>query len=392
MQKKTIEDIPTLSGKTVFLTVDFNISLSDGRITNDTRIVEALPTIKYLLKNRAKVILASHLGRPSGVDLKLSLYPVARRVEKLLGKKVHLVSSFWKREALEEVSIVPKDKLVMLENIRFHKGEKENDPEFARHLAFMADYFVNDAFGVSHRVHASVVGISQFLPTYAGFLMAKEIKVLSEALEAPKRPFLLVIGGAKTPEKISVIEKLLDIADTVALGGAIANTFLAAWGFGMGRSMIDYEMIEMAKVVFWKTTRKHSALLLPLDLVISDKDRKSSPKVVGHREVPSHVSIYDIGPKTQAHYQTLIKEAKTVIWNGPMGLYEDKRFRKGTDSILESLVETSAFTIIGGGDTLSTIRKGQYLKKIDHVSTGGSAMLEFLEKGTLPGIEVLLDK
>lgn len=392
MRKKTVKDIKELKGKTVFLTVDFNISLVNGDVANDTRIVEALPTISYLTSAGAKVVLASHLGRPQGkYDKSLSLMPVARRLEKLTKKKVHLIDKFWEKSALDKVKASSSKNLILLENIRFHKGEEENNPEFSRHLATTSDYFVNDAFGTAHRVHASIVGITEFLPSFAGLLMDKEIRMLSQALENPKRPFLLIIGGAKTPEKIAVIEKLLDVADTVVLGGAIANTFLAAWGFGMGRSLVDYEMIEMSRVVFWKTTRKHSALILPLDVVISDGERKVKPKVVEYNEVPADVAIYDIGPKTIMQYKTLIQNAKTVIWNGPMGLYEDPRFVNGTDTILRYLAESAAFSIIGGGDTLTSIKAKKYIKKISHVSTGGSAMLEFLEKGTLPGIEVIQD-
>lgn len=390
MRKKTIKEIPNLSGKRVFLTVDFNISLENGHVANDTRIREAIPTIKYLLSKGAKLIIASHLGRPHGHDPNLTLKPVAERLTELVGKKVQLIDRYWEKAALTKISKVPKTDITMLENIRFVKEEELNDRNFAKHLASMADYFVNDAFGTAHRVHASIVGIAEFLPAYAGLLMDKEIRMLSEAIENPKRPFLLIIGGAKTPEKISVIEKLLDIADNVILGGAIANTFLAAWGFGTGRSMVDYEMVEMARVVFWKTTRKHSALLLPLDVVISDKDRKMKPKVVEYNKVPHHVAIFDIGPKTTKNYQELISEAKTIIWNGPMGLYEDPRFAKGTEAILKNVAEAKAFSIIGGGDTLTTIKE-EYIKKIDHISTGGGAMLVFLENGTLPGIEVLLN-
>lgn len=390
MKKKTIKDIPNLSGKKVFLTVDFNISTENGNVANDTRIVEAIPTIKYLLSHGAQIIIASHLGRPHSPDPNLTLKPVAKRLEELIAKKVTLIDRYWEKSALTKMSKVPRDNIIMLENIRFVKEEELNDRNFSKHLASMADYFVNDAFGTAHRVHASIVGIAEFLPAYAGILMDKEIRMLSESIEKPKRPFLLIIGGAKTPEKISVIERLLDIADNVILGGAIANTFLAAWGFGTGRSMVDYEMIEMARVVFWKTTRKHSALLLPLDVIMSDKDRKMRPKVADFSKVPHNMAIYDIGPKTIKNYQELIKEAKTIIWNGPLGLYEDPRFTKGTDIILKSISESKAFSIIGGGDTLTTI-KAEYLKKIDHISTGGGAMLVFLEKGTLPGIEVLLD-
>ena len=392
MKKKTVKDIPVLYGKRVFLTVDFNISLSDGKVANDTRIVETLPTIKYLLEKGSKVIIASHLGRPRGYDKKLSLLSVAKRLSFLINTKVNLIEKFWDKSALDQISSTPQNEISMLENIRFVPEEEENDRDFARHLASMADYFVNDAFGTSHRVHASIVGISEFLPSYAGLLMAKEIEMISEALERPKRPFLVIIGGAKTPEKIAVIEKILDIADTVILGGAIANTFLAAWGFGMGRSMVDYEMVEMARVVFWKTTRKHSALILPSDVVISDTDRKTKPKTVDYTDVPSEAIIYDIGTKTTAHYKELIREAKTIIWNGPLGLYEDPRFAKGTDFVLKCISENPFLTIAGGGDTLTSIKSKKYFKKISHVSTGGSAMLEFMEKGILPGIEVLKDK
>lgn len=333
--------------------------------------------------------MASHLGRPQGVDSALSLKPVAKRLAELINHKVILIDKFWEKKAIDKIGKAKNSQLVLLENIRFHPGEEENDREFARHLASMADFFVNDAFGTAHRVHASIVGIAEFLPAYAGLLMYKEVKMISGAVETPKRPFLLIIGGAKTPEKISVIERLLDIADTVALGGAIANTFLAAWGFGMGRSLVDYEMVEMARVVFWKTTRKHSALILPLDVVISDRDRKMRPKVVEYSKVPHNVAIYDIGPKTAKYYSELIKEAKTIIWNGPMGLYEDPRFTKGTDTLLKSIAQSGAYTIVGGGDTLTSIKQKRYLSKIVHVSSGGSAMLAFLERGTLPGIEVL---
>ncbi len=389
MRKKTIRDIKEISGQTVFLTVDFNISLKEGKVTNDTRIVEAIPTIKYLLGKKVKIVLASHLGRPKGIDPKFSLKPVAERVELLTGKKVNLIEKYWEKEAVDKVRNLPSDQLILLDNIRFHEGEKKNDPAFARHLASMADLFVNDAFGSSHRTHASIVGITEYLKGYAGLLMEKEINMISDALEKPKRPFLVIIGGAKTPEKISVIERILDIADTVALGGAIANTFLAAWGFGMGQSTVDYEMVEMARVVFWKTTRQHSALMLPLDVVISDNNRQTKPKTVDYNQVPPNVAIFDIGSKTQNHLKDLIKNAGTIIWNGPMGLYEDPRFAKGTDNLLEYISNCKATTIVGGGDTLTSIKTKSYLKKITHISTGGSAMLEFMKMGTLPGIEVL---
>lgn len=392
ISKKCIRDIPNLKSKRVFLTVDFNISLHNGVVANDTRIVEALPTIQYLHEKGARLILASHLGRPKGHDPAFSLKPVAQRLQSLTGIKVNLLDDVCSPKIYKSIETIPQKELILLENIRFCKGEKTNDPEFAAHLGGMADIFVNDAFGASHRIHASIVGISQHLPSYAGLLLDKEIRILSQALYRPKRPFVVFIGGAKTPEKIAVIENLLDKADTIALGGAIANTFLAAWGFGMGRSLVDYEMVEMARVVFWKAVRKHSAIMLPTDVVICDHERHEKPVEVSYKDIPSNVVIFDIGRKTRAFYAELIKSAGTIIWNGPMGLYEDIRFKKGTDELLKQIAGSKALSIVGGGDTLTSIKTKTYLEKISHVSTGGSAMLAFLEKGTLPGIEVLKNK
>src|SRR3989338_7442822 len=380
MKKKTIKDIPDLSRKRVFLTADFNISLDNGEVANDTRIRETLPTIDYLLGKKAKIIIASHLGRPKGkVDPHLSLAPVAERLSNLTKRKVHLIPEFWKEESLDLIKTIPDNEIVLLENIRFCIGEQENEREFSKHLSKMADLFVNDAFGASHRVHASTVGITQFLKGYAGLLLDKEVTMLSEALENPKRPMTVIIGGAKTPDKIHVIDNILDIADNVLLGGAIANTFLAAWGFGMGQSMVDYEMVEMARVGFWKATRKHSALMLPHDVIVSDPKRKKKPQIASYQEIPHHSAIFDIGPKALAHYIEQINNSKTIIWNGPMGLYEDPRFKKGTDALLQAMSEKEgALTIIGGGDTLTSIHSKKYADKISHISTGGGAMLEFM--------------
>lgn len=393
MKKKTIKDIPNLLGKRVFLTADFNISLDNGEIANDTRIRETLPTIEYLLSKNVKIIIASHLGRPKGkTDPCLSLNPVAKRLSNLTKRKVHLIADFEKNESLNAIKNIPGDQIVLLENIRFCIGEEENERKFSQHLSKMADFFVNDAFGASHRVHASTVGIAEFLKGYAGLLLDKEVSMLSEALGNPKRPMTVIIGGAKTPDKIRVIDTILDIADNVLLGGAIANTFLAAWGFGMGQSMVDYEMVEMARVVFWKATRKHSALMLPHDVIVSDPERMKKPSVSTYQNIPSNSAIFDIGPKALAHYIEQINNSNTIIWNGPMGLYEDPRFKKGTDALLKAMSERKgALTIIGGGDTLTSIHSKVYAEKISHISTGGGAMLEFMEKGTLPGIEVLED-
>ena len=390
MKKRMIKDINVL-GKRVLVRVDFNVTVGDGfRITDETRIVEALPTIRYLLGSQAKVILASHLGRPKGkVDARYSLKPVVKRLEEHLGRKVKLIDQFWQKTAKKEILALANGEIVMLENIRFHPGEEKNDRAFAKHLASFADYFVNDAFGTSHRAHASVVGIAEILPAYAGFLLEKEIDMISMALGKPKRPLVIVIGGAKTPEKIRVIDRLLDLADTILLGGAAANTFLRAWGFTTGTSLVDHEMIEMAKVVSWKASHKHCALLLPSDVVVSDAQRKKPPQVVSYDKITANAAIYDIGPNTIKKYVDVIASAGTVIWNGPMGFYEHKRFRTGTDAILESIVSTNALTIVGGGDTLASINRKDLLGHISHLSTGGGAMLEYLEKGTLPGIEII---
>lgn len=393
MQKKTIKDIPQLNKKTVFLRVDFNVSLNNGAVANETRIIEAIPTIRYLLNKGVKIILASHLGRPKGkVNPAYSMLPVVKKTQDLLQKPIHLIENYWEAHAKQKVLEAKEKGIVMLDNLRFVQGEEENSRKFAKHLASFADIYVNDAFGSTHRAHASIVGIPEFLPSYAGLLLDKEITMITKAIENPEKPLVAVIGGAKTPEKISVINKLLEIGDTVLLGGAIANTFLAAWGYGLGRSIVDHEMIEMARVIFWKTTRNHFALMLPQDVVISDKDRKAKPKIVSFDQVGSESMIYDIGPQTQKQYETVMQGAKTIIWNGPMGLFEDDRFAGGTIHILKTLSEcTNALTIVGGGDTLTSIKDRKYLKGISHVSTGGGAMLELLQYGTLPGIEVLKD-
>lgn len=389
MKKRTVKDLQNIKGKRVFLTADFNISYKKEIISTNTRILEVIPTIRYLLNKKCKIIIASHLDRPNGIDPKLSLKPVALQLRQLSGLKVNLIDNFWQKEALKKIARISSSELILLENIRFCPGETKNDPDFSQHLSKMADFYVNDAFGASHRVHSSIVGITQYLPAVSGLLMAKEINTLDHALKNPSKPLLVIIGGAKTPEKISVIDKLLDIADTICLGGAIANTFLASWGFGMGLSLVDYEMIEMSRLVFWKAAKKHCALILPQDVVIYDKNANHSPKVVDYNQVPNHVAIYDIGPKTNIYYSKLIKSAKTIIWNGPMGRFEQKQFSMGTDNVLKSIAQSHALSVVGGGDTLDSLKNQKYLKKISHLSTGGSAMLQYLKDGSLPGIDVL---
>ncbi len=390
MKKILIKDID-VNRKKVIVRVDFNVSMNAKlSITDDTRIVEALPTIRYLLGSHAKVTLISHLGRPNGkVDPRYSLKPVAKRLQELLGTNVSLIEKYWEKSAHQQVDALKNGDIAMLENIRFHKGEEENNRQFAKHLSGFGEIFVNDAFGTSHRAHASVVGIAEILPTYAGFLISKEIEMISMALKKPNRPFLVIIGGAKTPEKIRVIERLLDQADTIMLGGAIANTFLNAWGIDTGKSLVDHEMVEMAKVVFWKASHRHSALILPEDVVVSDTKRLAKPQILPYDKVSKNMSIYDIGPKTRKKYRDIIEAAGTVIWNGPMGLYEDNRFRRGTDEVIDAITKCKGLTLVGGGDTLASIDKTSLVKNVSHLSTGGGALLEFLEYGDLPGLEVI---
>lgn len=380
-----------VKGKRVLVRVDFNVSLSkDNAIINDKRIVEALPTIQYLVSHGATVILLSHLGRPNGqANSAFSLVHVSTRLSELLNQKVLFMKEYLDSQASKTIQSLKPGSVVLCENVRFHSGEEQNDPKFAKQLARLGEIFVNDAFGTAHRSHASTVGVTAFLPSYAGLLLSREVKTIGDAVTKPKRPLVVIIGGGKTPEKIQVIEKLLDIADTIYLGGAIANTFFATWGIGVGTSKVDYEMVEMARNVLWKATRVHARLLLPCDVVVSNSDRTSAPATLPYNKVPLGLGIYDIGPKAQAELQDIIKHASTVIWNGPMGLYEDERFSEGTKHTCAAVADCTGLSIVGGGDTISTILDESILERIGLISTGGSAMLEFIEKGTLPTIEAL---
>lgn len=377
----SIKDI-SVEGKRVIVRVDFNVSLGpDNTIANDQRIRESIPTIEYLVKKGATVALLSHLGRPDGkVKSVLSLEPVAKRLEVLLKQRVRFSKDFFQASA---------GSITLYENIRFYPGEERNDKKFAKKLASLGDIFVNDAFGTAHRTHASTIGITSYLPSYTGLLLSREVTTIGKAVEDPKRPLVVIIGGGKTPEKIRVIEKLLDVADTIYLGGAVANTFFATWGIGVGVSKVDHEMIEMARNVLWKATRVPAKLLLPNDVTVSNSDRTSQPVSFPYNKVPMGLGIFDIGPIARAELGEIIKSAKTIIWNGPMGLYEDERFAIGTRFTCEAIATSNAMSIVGGGDTISTIKDESVLKDIDLISTGGSAMLEFIEKGTLPVIEAL---
>lgn len=384
-------DKMSVAGKRVLMRVDFNVSVTgDSKIANDNRIREAIPTIQHLVRQKATVILLSHLGRPKGwSDPALSLACVAKRLEELLNHDVLFVDNYLEPDAAEAMKKLTPGSVVLCENVRFHAGEELNDPEFARKLALLGDLFVNDAFGTAHRAHASTVGVTAYLPSYAGFLLEREIQMIDQAVKHPKRPLVVIIGGGKTPEKIRVIEKLLEVANTIYLGGAIANTFFATWGIGVGVSRVDHEMIEMARNVLWKATRVHAQLLLPPDVVVSNTEKTTHPMVLPFDKVPMGLGIYDIGPAAVKELDGIIKQAKTVIWNGPMGLYEDERFAKGTIATAKSIVASNAMSIVGGGDTITTIEDAQMLKNIGLLSTGGAAMLEFIEKGTLPTLEAL---
>lgn len=390
MEIPKIQDIQ-VTGKRVIVRVDFNVSLtSDNEIANDKRIRESLPTIEYLISHGAIVILLSHLGRPKGeADPSLSLSGVSKRLSKLLHKDVFFIDSYLEDEAVSDIRALPSGSVVLCENIRFQKGEELNDPVFAKKLSRLGDVFVNDAFGAAHRTHASTVGITAHLPSYAGLLFSREIEMISQAVKNPDRPLVVIIGGGKTPEKIRVIDKLLEVADTIYLGGAIANTFFATWGIGVGVSKVDYEMIEMARSVLWKATRVPSRLLLPSDVVVSNIERTTKPMVFPYDKVPMGMGIYDIGPVARTELRTIIQNAKTIIWNGPLGLYEDIRFSTGTRQTCEDIAATDSLSIVGGGDTISTITDPTVLSNISLISTGGGAMLEFIEKGTLPTIETL---
>lgn len=390
MKLRTIKEA-NVTNKRVLVRVDYNVSLDEkNNVTDDTRITQTLPTIKFLVNRKAKVIIASHLGRPGGKsNPKYSLKSVADILGGYLGQKITLFDSFWEQSVLDKIKKVNPGQVVMLENIRFHPGETANDQQFARRLGSLADVFVNDAFGTAHRVHASVVGVTNFLPAYAGLLLDQEISLITSTLNSSTGQLAIVIGGAKTPEKIRVIDSLLNRADSILLGGAVANTFLSMWGIPTGCSLVDYEMIEMARQVIWEATQTNSSLLLPEDVVVSNKQRTRQPKILNYQEVPGHLAIFDIGPKTIKSYKRKITASDRVIWNGPMGLFEDERFARGTEEILQALCKHKGTTIIGGGDTLTAIKDKTVLDKITHISTGGGALLEFLEKETIPGVEIV---
>ncbi|KYO68657.1 phosphoglycerate kinase [Thermovenabulum gondwanense] len=394
MNKKTVKDFD-LKGKRVFVRVDFNVPLDEnGNITDDTRIRAALPTINYLVENQAKVILASHLGRPKGkFNLKYSLSPVVMRLSQLLNKEVIFAEDCIGEKVENLVSNMNPGDVLLLENLRFYPQEEENDRDFAKKLADLAEIYINDAFGTAHRAHASTAGIAEFLPSGAGFLMQKEIEIMGKALENPERPFVAVLGGAKVSDKIGVITNLLNKVDSLLIGGGMAFTFLKALGYEIGRSLLEEDKIELAGSIIKEAKEKGVKLELPEDVVVAEEIKEGTDyKTVSVGEIPSNLIGVDIGEKTREKFAQIIKKAKLVVWNGPMGVFEIKSFSKGTLAIAEAMAESGAITIVGGGDSAAAVEQLGFADKMTHISTGGGASLEFLEGKELPGVAVLNDK
>lgn len=389
MNKKTIRDI-AVRNKRVLVRVDFNVPLENGKVTDDTRVVASLPTIRYLVEQGAKVILCSHLGRPKGKDQKFTLRPVAARLEQLLGKPVTFVGDCIGQSVERAVEGMNAGDVVLLENVRFYAEEEKNDPEFARKLAAFGDVYVNDAFGSAHRAHASTEGVTKYLPSVAGFLMEKELNYLGAALANPTRPFIAILGGAKVSDKIKVIENLLPKVDALLIGGGMANTFLAARGVNMGQSLVEADKLDVAKMLLDKGGAK---IVLPVDVVIADKfEAGAQSKVVWTTQVPADWRVLDIGPMTIGAFGLVLGSAKTVMWNGPLGVFEFPAFAKGTVEIAKRLAQSGATTIIGGGDSAAAVEQAGVADQMTHISTGGGAALEFLEGRVLPGVAALQDK
>lgn len=395
MNKKTLKDID-VKGKRVIVRCDFNVPQDkEGNITDDIRIRSALPTIKYLLDNNSKVILMSHLGRPKeGYDVKYSLKPVAKRLSELLGKDVKLAEDkeVVGENALKLASEMNFGDILLLENVRFIKTETKNDLDFAKKLASLADIFVNDAFGTAHRAHSSTAGVAQFIPAVAGFLIEKEIAVMGKALENPERPFVAILGGAKVSDKIGVINNLLEKVDNLIIGGGMTYTFLKAQGFEIGNSLCEEDKIDYAKEMLEKAKAKNVEIYLPVDHVTAKEFKADAEAITVEGNIPDGYMGMDIGPKTIAKFSEVISGAKTVIWNGPMGVFEMPAFAIGTKSVAEAMSKVNGTTIIGGGDSAAAVEQLGFADKMTHISTGGGASLEFLEGLELPGIAALMDK
>ncbi len=388
--KKNVTDID-VNGKKVLVRVDFNVPIKEGKVGDDTRIRAALPTIRYLLDHNAAVILCSHLGRPKGgPDPAFSLKPVGDHLAGLLGRPVLFAADFAGPLSVEAAAGLKPGEVLLLENTRFDPGETKNNPELSIKLASLADIYVNDAFGSAHRAHSSTEGVAHLLPAVAGFLMEKEIRYLGEAIANPQRPFIAILGGAKVSDKIGVIRNLLKITDQVLIGGGMANTFFKAQGFSLGDSLVEAEVLDTARELL---TEGGARLALPVDMVIADRmDNEAEKKIVPTGPVPDGWRILDIGPKTVDLYSAAIQKAKTVVWNGPMGVFEMPNFATGTFQVAKAVADSGATSIVGGGDSVAAINQSGLAGNITHISTGGGASLEMLEGLTLPGVAALLDK
>jgi len=393
MNKKSLKDIH-LKGKKVFCRVDLNVPMEDGVVTDDTRVRAVLPTVNYLVEQGAKIILASHFGRPKGeVVEELRLDPVAKKLSELLHKNVVKANTVYGPEVDEKIRALQEGDILLLENVRFEKGEETNDPELIEAFANMADIYVNDAFGTAHRAHASTAGVAEKLPAVAGFLMEKEIEVLGNALASPKRPFTAIIGGSKVKDKINVIDNLLDKVDNLIIGGGLACTFLKAKGYEIGNSLLEEDKIDLAKSFMKKAEEKGVHFYMQTDAVIADAFSKdANVKNVQADEIEQGWMCLDIGPETANTYREVIANSELIVWNGPMGVFEMEPFANGTKAVAEALAETDGYSVIGGGDSAAAVEKFGVADKMNHVSTGGGASLEFMEGKALPGVIALDDK
>lgn len=393
--KKTVRDIE-IKGKKALVRCDFNVPMQDGKITDDIRITSALPTIKYLVENGAKVILMSHMGRPKGeAKMEYTLKPVADRLSELLGQEVIFksVPEVVNQEIVDTAAALTEGQVMLLENVRFRKEETKNEEGFAKELAQLGDFFVNDAFGTAHRAHCSTAGVADYLPAVSGFLIEKEVKFLGEALENPQRPFVAIMGGAKVGDKIPVIENLIKKVDTLIIGGGMSYTFFKSMGLEIGTSILDEASIELANELMKKAADAGVDMILPVDVVCAKEfDNNSDAITCDIDKIPADRMGMDMGPKSIANVQKILAEAKTVVWNGPMGVFEMPNFANGTKSVAAALADSSAVTIIGGGDSAAAVEQFGYADKMTHISTGGGASLEFLEGKELPGIAVLEEK
>ncbi len=395
--KKSIEDIE-VAGKRVLCRCDFNVPTKEGKITSDKRIVAAMPTIEYLVNKGAKVILCSHMGKPKGEwKPELSLKVVAERISQLLGKEVIMAADVAGEDSIAKAAAMKNGDVMLLENTRYIKGEEKNDPELSKALAALADIFVNDAFGTAHRAHSSTAGVADYLPAVSGYLVQKEVSIMGKALANPERPFVAILGGAKVSDKLNVINNLLEKVDTLIIGGGMAYTFLAAKGYGIGTSLLDAEKIDYCKEMMAKAEAKGVQLLLPIDTTVAASfpnpiDAEIATEIVDSNAIPADKMGLDIGPKTMELFAEAAKNAKTVVWNGPMGVFENPTLAKGTIAVAQALADSDAVTIVGGGDSAAACEQLGFADKITHISTGGGASLEFLEGLELPGIACLEDK